>query len=253
MRLLLSPYASPAANAALEEHLHREGSPTLLFYRNAPCVVIGRNQNPFREVNLRWCRAHALPVIRRFSGGGAVYHDDGNLNYAFIVPRDAYQPDRYVGIALAALHSLGASDAVIGMHHGIFIGDRKCSGSAFALNAKTALLHGCLLVSADLGRLHDALAMPPYEFAGGGIASVRSPVANLSAYIPGLEPERLRDVLIREAENALGCRLRQEDVPAVGTELLEKYAGDAWNFGATPAFTVRINGTLFTVRKGNWP
>ena len=253
MHLYISPYTSPVENAALEEQLYRGGVPCLLFYRNSPSVIIGRNQNPFREVNRPWCSQNGIPLLRRISGGGAVYHDLGNLNYSFVVPRKEYDPDATVGIVIDALHALGIPDARIEGQHGIFVNGVKVSGSAFALNSQAALLHGCLLVSTNLEMLRQALRQPPYEFTGGGVASVRSPVTNLESLVPELTPERLQEAIIDQAQKTLRLDFTVEAPPIPEEALKEKYSSRFWNIENTPAFKVVISGIQFTVSRGHWP
>ena len=233
--------------------MYRSGEPCLFFYRNSPSVIIGRNQNPFREVNRPWCARHGIPLLRRISGGGAVYHDLGNLNYSFVVPRSEYEPDATVGLVVEALHRLGVKDACIEGQHGIFVNGLKVSGSAFALNGKTALLHGCLLVCTDLESLRLALRQPPYEFRGGGVASVRSPVANLESLVPGITPDSLQEAIIGQVRKMDGVSLEIAPVPNPDAALLEKYAGRDWNIENTPSFNVIIGGLRFAVTRGHWP
>ena len=238
-------------NAALEEQLYRNGDISLLFYRNAPSVIIGRNQNPFKEVCIPWCAKHNIPIIRRISGGGAVYHDSGNLNYAFIVPKKECNYDDYVGIAVAAINNIGIGRAEISGQHGIFIDGLKCSGSAFAVGSQVVLVHGCILVDTDLDELHEALRQPTYEFHGRSVESVRAHVTNLTRFVPSITTEILQNAIIAEAEKKKS--LEVAEIPQIKQETAQKYSDDLWNYGNTPAFTVVINGTPFHINKGRWP
>jgi len=123
MKILHSTSNIPSENAALEEYLYRnaEGE-TLLFYDNSPSVVIGRNQNPWKEADLEWCGRNGIRLARRISGGGAVYHDQGNLNYAYFVPRADFEPAQTVGRVAQVLTDLGIPHIRQDEHHSIFAG-----------------------------------------------------------------------------------------------------------------------------------
>ncbi len=236
MQILRSTSHSPAHNAALEEWLYRNPptEPVLLFYRNEGSVLIGRNQNVRREADVEWCEAHGVPIVRRISGGGAVYHDMGNLNYAFVVERSGYSPDKYVGIALEALRSQGLADARINGHHSIWCGEGKVSGSAFALG-KAALVHGCILVETDLEMLSAALnGDPQAESAGAAVDSVRVAVVNAKSLSPSIGIDGLQNAILYQASVQLGCELVSCDCDAIAEtqefgELERKYSSRSWN------------------------
>ena len=236
MLVFRSSSHAPAFNAALEEYLYRRPpeEPSLLLYRNSSSVLIGRNQNVRREADVGWCAKNGVPIVRRISGGGAVYHDLGNLNYAFVVDRRDYSPDRYVEIAVEALRSLGVSDAAISGHHSIWCGGVKLSGSAFALG-KAALVHGCILVETDLEMLSAALnGDPSAESAGAGIDSIRVPVANASTFSRHVSTRTLGDAILFQTVALLGCELVEADCdefsePIEFQELINKYSSSSWN------------------------
>lgn len=179
------PSTSPAENAAREEALFRARpfghAPRLLFYTNTECVQCGRNQLPAAECDLEWCAAQRIPVLKRFSGGGTVWHDPGNLNYAFLLPRELYSPEKVLSLVVETLRDLGVSDARFCSRFSVWHGLWKISGSAFALSGPAALLHGCLPFTCDLERLRKALAAPTAPDAPkSAVASVHSPVANIA-------------------------------------------------------------------------
>lgn len=189
----------PFENAAFEERIYRGqrlgGEATLLFYTNRESVLLGRNQEPSRECDLAWCESEGVPVLRRVSGGGTVWHDLGNQNYAFIMPRRSYDPERILSIVVDALRLVGVKDAFFCRRFSVWHGDNKISGSAFALSGQGALLHGCLPFTSDLARLQRALVK---DAAGDDpavprsrIASVVSPVENIAPLCTS--PERCRN------------------------------------------------------------
>ena len=237
MRLIRSASLSPACNLALEESLYR-GAPegvTLILYRNLPCVICGRNQNPWQEADTLWCRENGIPVFRRLSGGGAVFHDTGNVNYAFVVPRADYEPDRFVGVAVDALRSLGVPAAIEGQHS-IWAAGRKLSGSAFALSGKRALLHGCILAETNLEVLSRALRRRPgIEYEGPSVASVPAPVANTAALSPQATADAVEVALVASAERCFGeavqCSWEAELEP-----LETRYASREWRWEHTSPF-----------------
>lgn len=197
------PGTDPQENAAREESLFRhrpfDGQPRLLFYTNRECVQCGRNQDPAWECDLAWCRREGIPVLRRISGGGTVWHDPGNQNYAFLLPREMYSPERILALVVEALRRIGVTDARFCSRYSVWHGPWKISGSAFALSGPAALLHGCLPFTADLSRLERALQAPPpesRELGRGKVASVRSPVTNIAPLCP--EPELCRQEFCRQ-------------------------------------------------------
>lgn len=185
MRVEFLDSTDPRENAACEEHFFRmrpfDEEPRLFFYTNSPCVQYGRNQNPLCECDVEWCEAQGIPVIQRISGGGTVWHDQGNQNYAFILPRSAYSPDKVLTLVVEALHEIGVADARFCHRYSVWHGESKISGSAFALSGPAAMLHGCLPFTSDLTLLKRALtpsANRPLE--NRKVASVVSPVANIA-------------------------------------------------------------------------
>ena len=237
MRLIRSTSVLPAWNLALEESLYR-GMPdemTLLIYRNSPCVICGRNQNPWQESDTLWCRGNGIPILRRLSGGGTVFHDFGNVNYAFLVPRSDYDPDRFVGVAVMALRGLGISAAIEGQHS-IWAEGRKLSGSAFALNGKCALLHGCILAETNLEILSRTLRKRAgicYE--GASVASVPAPVANTASLSRQATADAVEAALVASAERLFGkaeeCAWDEDLTP-----LASKYESTEWIWEHTSAF-----------------
>ncbi len=211
--------ADPYSNLAVEEFLARTCPPDtvrLVFSRNAPAVVIGRNQNPWIEADVGEAQRRGIAMARRASGGGAVYHDAGNLNYGFIMPRTLYHPPRFLAVVVAALHALGVEAAACS-RSSVWINERKVSGTAFLLTGRTALLHGCILIESDLDVLRRVLAAPAIDLRSRAIRSVRSPVARLGDLLPGLTAEAVREQIAASAVRALlpaGGRAETEPSPA---------------------------------------
>ncbi len=239
------PGRDPFLNLAIEETLTRSWSGdriALLFYRHDPAVILGRNQNPWTEADLAELRRRGVPLVRRSSGGGAVYHDPGNLNYGVIMPRSCYEPTRVLGVVVAALRALGI-DARACQRSSIWIGDAKIAGTAFMLTGRAALLHGCILIDTRLDDLRRFLNAPPAALASQAVPSVRSPVTRLHDHDPHLTPEALCDSLTEQAERefADGLGAVHEEPPEPSTEVLERLSSWEWLYGRTPAFERRLD------------
>lgn len=218
------PWTEAALNAACEEVLFRAppGPAWLLFYRNGASVLWGRNQNPRLECDLEYCRQAGLQLGRRLSGGGTVYQDLGNFNYSFIVGRDGFEPERLLGLVVGALRRCGIA-ARLCPRRSIWVNGCKVSGTALAMNGKRAMLHGCLLLRADLACLRRVLLPAPELQERGKVASVRSPVMNLAELVPELEAAGLRRALLAEAASLYEIQEEGELPPALvpGSSALE--------------------------------
>ena len=177
--------SDPYINAAIEEYMVREmdtsGQDYLLLYINAPCVVVGKNQSIYKEVNVDYLRS-GKPLIRRISGGGTVYHDEGNLCFAFLTAFDEKKVNNYRHFnqpIVDALQKAGI-DAQFNKRNDILWEEKKISGNAQFTDRKNILSHGTLLVNADLDRLRSALKPNAYEVESKAVSSTRSSVLNIS-------------------------------------------------------------------------
>ncbi|KAK4196064.1 putative Lipoate-protein ligase A [Triangularia verruculosa] len=201
-QIYTSQSANPYLNLSIEHHLLEKSDPdsTILFlYTNEPCVVIGRNQNPWTEVNLPQLAKTRIRhqklkhhLVRRRSGGGAVVHDSGNANWSVIFPKDAFDRDGHALMVVEALKNMGIKGVKVNKRHDIVQdvqeaegseptpATNKISGSAYKLTGKRALHHGTLLLNSDLKDISGLLRSPaaPY-IAAQGVESVRSPVCNV--------------------------------------------------------------------------
>ena len=175
----------PYINLSLEHtlFLRQLSEPILLIYRCKPTVVIGRNQNPWNEVDFRYIKKKKIEFMRRESGGGTVYHDLGNINFSFIVPRTHYSIERNLTILVRALHRLGVK-AKYTAHNDILVEGRKVSGSAFRYRKTHALHHGTLLCNSHLKQLRNSINPPGIVKDGVMVFSRPSSVANMRQYAP---------------------------------------------------------------------
>lgn len=221
-------------------------APALLLFANRPCVVIGKNQVPWRECATAALRASRTPLARRISGGGTVYHDRGNLNYAFLLPRDTYRQEDVFEIILTALLSLGIK-ASVGDHNGLFADGRKFSGTAFCYRRQHVLHHGTLLVDTDLDRLRAACVPALPQIETKAISSRPASVVNLRELLPSLTV----DALGRTLASAAGTTtLERADLTPYAARA-DEMRRDEWTYGLTPRFDVMFGGCTLSVDQGH--
>ncbi|KAJ7068819.1 Lipoyltransferase and lipoate-protein ligase [Mycena amicta] len=184
--IYVSRSKDPFLNLSFEDWLFRHAppdAPLLFLYHNDPCVVIGRNQNPWKEVNLEALRARKVPLVRRRSGGGTVYHDLGNTNFSIHLPRRTFDRKATANIVLRAVRALGIPAARINERNDIYVSSDKMnayvSGSAYKIVSKRAYHHGTMLLSSRLDMLGDLLHVDKPTMRTAGVASLRAPVTNL--------------------------------------------------------------------------
>ena len=172
------------------DHLSPEDM-LLHFYVNRSAVIIGRGQNPWAECNLDAMQRDDVQLVRRITGGGAVFHDEGNLNFSFIAGTARYDVQRQLGMILSAVRALGIPCEFSGRND-LLADGRKFSGNAFCSRKGICQHHGTLLIRSDLTRLQNYLNVDPRKLQAKGVKSVRSRVCNLSEFAPGLDCLRSR-------------------------------------------------------------
>ena len=241
MRFFRSPSTDAAFNLALEELLFLDGaSDSFMLWRNAPSVILGRHQNAAAEIDSGFVREHAIKVVRRITGGGAVYHDLGNINFTRTGPAGPWSPEaaaRTLAPVLAGLRRLGFACTVSGRND-ILCGGVKISGCARTVRKNRMLFHGTLLYDADLSILGRALTPDPEKLRSKGVASVRARVGDLRAMAGADAPDT--DIFLARLEAALAAELGLSGAEAPDAGLLaqaeelaeSKYRTRAWNWGA---------------------
>ena len=244
--LLVSATGDGWQNLATEEYLVDHTGPddaVFFFYRNDNAVIIGRNQNPWAECCLSRMEAEGVQLVRRISGGGAVYHDGGNLNYSFIMGRRCYDLSRQMNLILESVRAVGIPCEYSGRND-ILAGGKKFSGNAFCERGEARLHHGTLLVHSDLEKLERYLTPDPGKLASKGIRSVRSRVCNLSGFVPGIRTETLLQSLKDACRREYGAcpevpaeSLRGEEL----TRYIARHASAAWTLGRTPKFDYEVS------------
>ena len=179
MQFIVSNQTEPYWNIAVENYLVEHGDTiTLYLWRNRRTVVIGQNQNPYSEVNVEALEVDGGYLMRRKTGGGAVYHDDGNLNFSFVVPKVLYDQRRQFGVIQRAVESFGLHTELSGRND-ILAEGRKFSGNAFSKGRVNDLHHGTLLIKGNMEDLQRYLKPKPAKLQKHGVQSVRSRVVNL--------------------------------------------------------------------------
>jgi len=184
MNLLFSTSTSPTFNLAAEEFLFSACENDYLFlYINEPSVIVGSNQVLRNEVNTGFCAAHDIQIVRRMSGGGAVYHDSGNLNYCFITDRKDALSSEFLKPVVGVLRSLGV-ETEIGARKDLWLpGGFKISGTASHVTKSRELHHGTLLFDSNLEKLQQSLTVKEKDQSAKGIVSVSSNVKNIRSYL----------------------------------------------------------------------
>ncbi|MGM0739441.1 MAG: lipoate--protein ligase [Bacteroidota bacterium] len=238
----------PATNLAIEEYVLRHMDPArdyLLLYRNEPSVIVGRNQNVLEEINDAYVREKNIPVLRRISGGGTVYHDPHNLNFSFIT---RYEPSRLHNFKLfnapvvRILRSLGVP-AEMNERNDILADGRKISGSAQFSSKGRMVSHGTLLFSSRLEDIGQVLTVRMKNIRSRSHKSVRSVVANISDYIdPPMDIKDFREKLLegleREGRLDSRCLLSASDWEQIRELHRTRYMTWQWNIGRSPRFHI---------------
>lgn len=245
MYLLENNCTDPAWNLALDEYLlTRFPGEVLTLWRNGPSVIIGKNQNALEEIDLDFVRAHHIPVVRRLTGGGAVFHDLGNINYTLVQPCGAGDFNNYAKFTKPIVDFLAALgvEAQLSDRNDLLVDGQKFSGNAQAVREGRILHHGTLLFSADMSRLSGALRPRDIKLESKGVKSVTSRVTNLAAHLPvpmAVEEflDRLRAYFLKTAPGLTPYALTEADRSAVDALRAEKYSTWDWNFGAAPKYT----------------
>lgn len=235
MKYLLNTCTDALWNMALDQFILEQGpweEPVFWLWQNAPAVIIGRNQSARAEVNLPYLEENGITLARRVTGGGAVYHDLGNLNYSIAGPTEAL-PDA-AELMARTLRQLGVPAQKSGRND-ILAEGRKCSGYARSIAGGRTLLHGTLMWDVDLERLTCALAVPGSKLEAKGVASVRSRVVNLRPFLPYASVEAFRDAVHRLLAGSDGeLRLSAEQLAAVTKLADERFRRPEWTLGKDP-------------------
>ncbi|MGY3766146.1 lipoate--protein ligase [Vagococcus vulneris] len=242
----------PRINLAIETYLVQQmplDEPILLFYINEPSIIIGRNQNTIEEINTEYVEENGIHVVRRLSGGGAVYHDEGNLNFSFIMPDDGESFRNFGKVTqpiIDALHDMGVEGAELKGRNDLVIDDKKFSGNAMYATNGRMFAHGTLMFDSDINEVVNALKVRKDKIESKGIKSIRSRVTNIKPYLSdehqNMSTEDFRkDILLKifETDNLDDVnvyKLTDDDWEKINKLSDELYRNWDWNYGKSPEF-----------------
>ncbi len=267
LKYIITKETNPYKNLALEEYLLKnvkKDEVILYLWQNEKTVVIGRNQNPWKECRVAELEKDGGRLVRRLSGGGAVFHDLGNLNFTFLAAKENYDVNRQLEVIIKAVNRFGIPAERSGRND-ITAEGRKFSGNAFYSDGEHCYHHGTLLVKVDMNMLSHYLNVSREKLVTKGVESVRARVANLTEYTPELEIaalanslieafggtygqgnagqrlERLKEEALDRAELQVPKRLEEEALNRTALQELEKkYSSYEWNFGRKMEFNFSL-------------
>lgn len=262
-RLIITDSLNPWHNLALEDMLfdiHREGC-CLYLWQNQNTVVIGRAQNAWKECRIDELEKDGGKLARRTSGGGAVFHDLGNLNFTFTASEATFDLHRQLQVIIDAVASLGIKASFTGRNDIVTESGAKFSGNAFRKANGVSMHHGTILINADMGKLGRYLMPSKAKLRSKGVESIRSRVANLNEYMPGIAVEDVRQAIISAFKKEYGCcdMIAEQSLDQnVLAQKEEFFSSWEWNKGESPKFDLSLENRfdwgevqlLFTARNG---
>lgn len=243
----------PTVNLALEQYIVEnfgESDTFLLFYVNQPSIIIGRNQNTIEEINTQYVEENNIKVVRRLSGGGAVYHDEGNLNFSFITKDDGNSFQNFAKFTkpvVEALNKLGVPAELHGRND-LVVEGRKISGNAMYATKGKMFSHGTLMLDSEIENVVAALKVRKEKIASKGIKSIRSRVANISEFLDEkITMDEFKETILRhifdvdDTAEIPRYELTDEDWENVKQISRERYRNWDWNYGKSPSFNIQVS------------
>lgn len=236
---------NPYFNLALEEYfLTKSKDEFFIIWRNDNCIVVGKNQNTLSEINIDFVKKNDISVVRRLTGGGAVFHDKGNINFTFIknINDVNISFQEFLEPIVEFLKSLGV-EAKISGRNDIVVDEKKISGNAQTIKNGRILHHGTLLFSANLKNVSEALKVSKEKYESKGVKSVESRVTNIKSYLKNdMTVDEFMNELYRYIKNNTDIKeyiLTQEDIKNIDELVRNKYSTYEWNFGNSPKFNYK--------------
>ena len=246
MKYIESPWTDPYYNLALEEYVFEKldrSSDWLILWQNENTIVIGKYQNTIEEINAEYVAEQNISVVRRLSGGGAVYHDKGNLNYTLIVDQEEdfdFNFRYFVVPVMETLKQFGV-DAEFSGRNDVTIGGRKFSGNSQYIKQKRILHHGCIMLNSNLNHVEKALRVKNIKVESKSTKSVRSRVTTINEHaVPPISMDLFREELKQKVgKNTVLERydLTEADFAEIETLRCNKYMTWEWNYGHSPAYS----------------
>ncbi|HYK72754.1 MAG TPA: lipoate--protein ligase [Pseudoneobacillus sp.] len=239
----------PRINLAIEEYALKNldiNETYLLFYINEPSIIIGKNQNTIEEINTDYVESNGIHVVRRLSGGGAVYHDLGNLNFSFITKDDGdsfHNFRKFTEPVIEALQKMGVNAELSGRND-ILAEGRKISGNAQFSTRGRMFSHGTLLFDSEIDSVVSALKVKKDKIESKGIKSIRSRVANISEFLSDkMDIKEFRSLLLKNifsgSTEIPEYVLTEEDWQKIHEISKERYQNWDWNYGKSPKFNLQ--------------
>lgn len=241
----------PRVNLAIEEYALKNldiNQTYLLFYINEPSIIIGKNQNTVEEINGDYVREHGIHVVRRLSGGGAVYHDTGNLNFSFITKDDGdsfHDFKKFTDPVVKALKKIGV-EAELSGRNDILVDGKKISGNAMFTTKGRMFSHGTLMFDSEIENVVSALNVKLDKIQSKGIKSIRSRVTNISEHMDQeMDMEEFKQILLsylfEEFDEIPRYELTDKDWEEINKLSEERYRNWDWNFGKSPKSNVELS------------
>lgn len=245
MRIIRGHSHDPQFNLAMEEYIFNTlKEDVFMLWRNDQAIIVGKNQNTIEEINVDYVEENNISVVRRMSGGGAVFHDLGNLNFTFISNDDGNSFSNFKRFTQPIVDLLQQMDvnAECSGRNDLIIDGKKFSGNAQFKRKDRVLHHGTLLFSSDIADLSAALKPKKSKFEGKSVKSVKSRVTNISAHLKEemtIEDfmDALEQFVDQQSAHFEKYELTPEDIAAIEKMVDEKYGTWNWNFGKSPAYS----------------
>ncbi|MDD3839966.1 MAG: lipoate--protein ligase [Clostridia bacterium] len=247
MRFIHNKSTNPYFNIASEEYILNEFSDEcFMLYRNKPCIIVGKNQNTLSEINVEYTEKNNIPVVRRMSGGGAVFHDLGNLNFTFIINSTSKQLKKFSEFTAPIIEALKtlSIDAEFSGRNDITIDGKKISGNAQYYKKNKVLHHGTLLFSSNITDISAALKINPLKYKDKSSKSVPARITNISSHLKApLTIEEFIDIIMNHIMEMYGQQniyeFKNRDIENINKLVQQKYSTWNWNFGESPNYSFK--------------